>query len=156
MTLKTFHFAGVASMNVTLGVPRIKEIINAAKTISTPIITAELVNRTSEHAARIVKGRIERTVLGDVSGLVVVGRRGICLCVQIASVIEESWTSNAAYIEIHIDADAVQRLQLEVTLSSIKQSLVLAPKLRIPDGVRILYLDLASRVADVGFRASTS
>lgn len=31
MTLKTFHFAGVASMNVTLGVPRIKEIINASK-----------------------------------------------------------------------------------------------------------------------------
>lgn len=38
MTLKTFHFAGVASMNVTLGVPRIKEIINAAKTIATPIM----------------------------------------------------------------------------------------------------------------------
>lgn len=38
MTLKTFHFAGVASMNVTLGVPRIKEIINAARTISTPIM----------------------------------------------------------------------------------------------------------------------
>ena len=31
MTLKTFHFAGVASMNVTLGVPRIKEIMNASK-----------------------------------------------------------------------------------------------------------------------------
>ncbi len=31
MTLKTFHFAGVASMNITLGVPRIKEIINATK-----------------------------------------------------------------------------------------------------------------------------
>jgi len=39
MTLKTFHFAGIASMNVTMGVPRIKEIINAAKTVSTPIIT---------------------------------------------------------------------------------------------------------------------
>ena len=39
MTLKTFHFAGVASMNVTLGVPRIKEIINAAKNISTPVMT---------------------------------------------------------------------------------------------------------------------
>ena len=39
MTLKTFHFAGVASMNVTLGVPRIKEIINAGKNISTPIIS---------------------------------------------------------------------------------------------------------------------
>jgi len=66
MTLKTFHFAGVASMNVTLGVPRIKEIINAARTISTPIITAELVNPTNEYAARIVKGRVEKTVLSDV------------------------------------------------------------------------------------------
>ncbi len=34
MTLKTFHFAGVASMNVTLGVPRLKEIINASKASS--------------------------------------------------------------------------------------------------------------------------
>lgn len=42
MTLKTFHFAGVASMNVTLGVPRIKEIINAAKTISTPVMTVRV------------------------------------------------------------------------------------------------------------------
>lgn len=45
MTLKTFHFAGVASMNITQGVPRIKEIINASSKISTPIITAPLVSR---------------------------------------------------------------------------------------------------------------
>lgn len=43
MTLKTFHFAGVASMNITQGVPRIKEIINANPKISTPIITVALV-----------------------------------------------------------------------------------------------------------------
>lgn len=42
MTLKTFHFAGVASMNVTLGVPRIKEILDAKKTIKTPIIKIKL------------------------------------------------------------------------------------------------------------------
>lgn len=42
MTLKTFHFAGVAAMNVTLGVPRIREIINASKKISTPIISVSL------------------------------------------------------------------------------------------------------------------
>ena len=42
MTLKTFHFAGVASMNVTLGVPRIKELIDAVKVISTPVIYAPL------------------------------------------------------------------------------------------------------------------
>jgi len=67
MTLKTFHFAGVASMNVTLGVPRIKEIINAAKVISTPIISCKLVTNDSEASARIVKGRLEKTHLGDVS-----------------------------------------------------------------------------------------
>ena len=67
MTLKTFHFAGVASMNVTLGVPRIKEIINASKTISTPIISCKLVASQSEQSARIVKGRLEKTHLGDVS-----------------------------------------------------------------------------------------
>jgi hypothetical protein len=50
MTLKTFHFAGVASMNVTLGVPRIKEIINATANISTPIITAELVDNKPDDA----------------------------------------------------------------------------------------------------------
>ena len=86
MTLKTFHFAGVASMNVTLGVPRIKEIINASKKISTPIIDAALESKAggygvpddapeeakkqarlaTETAARVVKGRIEKTLLGDV------------------------------------------------------------------------------------------
>lgn len=66
MTLKTFHFAGVASMNVTLGVPRIKEIINAAKAISTPIISCKLVTSDNEASARIVKGRLEKTMLGDV------------------------------------------------------------------------------------------
>ena len=67
MTLKTFHFAGVASMNVTMGVPRIKEVINAVADIHTPIITTALERPDSEIAARIVKGRIERTTLGDVS-----------------------------------------------------------------------------------------
>lgn len=42
MTLKTFHFTGVSSMNVTLGVPRIKEIFNAIEEINTPIIEAPL------------------------------------------------------------------------------------------------------------------
>ncbi|KAM7461518.1 hypothetical protein LguiA_029639 [Lonicera macranthoides] len=66
MTLKTFHFAGVASMNVTLGVPRIKEIINAAKKISTPIITTKLECPDNAKTARMVKGRIEKTYLGQV------------------------------------------------------------------------------------------
>ncbi|KAJ1562028.1 hypothetical protein HK405_000629 [Cladochytrium tenue] len=97
MTLKTFHFAGVASMNVTLGVPRIKEIINASKKIATPIIHAELVRKTSqdERAARVVKGRIERTVLKD-----------------IAEYIEEVVAADDCYLRVKIDADCINKLQV--------------------------------------------
>uniref|UniRef100_A0ACD5ZP30 Uncharacterized protein n=1 Tax=Avena sativa TaxID=4498 RepID=A0ACD5ZP30_AVESA len=70
MTLKTFHFAGVASMNVTLGVPRIKEIINAAKKISTPIITAELLSGKDESFGIKVKRCIEKVVLGEVAAAI--------------------------------------------------------------------------------------
>ena len=38
MTLNTFHFAGVSSKNVTLGVPRLKEVINVSKNIKTPML----------------------------------------------------------------------------------------------------------------------
>lgn len=43
MTLNTFHFAGVSAKNVTLGVPRLEEIINVASQISTPTMTLHLV-----------------------------------------------------------------------------------------------------------------
>ncbi|TFK57734.1 beta and beta-prime subunits of DNA dependent RNA-polymerase [Heliocybe sulcata] len=42
MTLNTFHYAGVSSKNVTLGVPRLKEIINVATHIKTPSLTVYL------------------------------------------------------------------------------------------------------------------
>lgn len=48
MTLNTFHFAGVSSKNVTLGVPRLKEILNLAKNIKTPSMAVYL----NEHLAR--------------------------------------------------------------------------------------------------------
>lgn len=57
-------------MNITQGVPRIKEIINGGKNISTPIITAYLENDTDEDFARRVKGRIEKTTLSEVIELI--------------------------------------------------------------------------------------
>ncbi|SHO79390.1 RNA polymerase III largest subunit C160 [Malassezia sympodialis ATCC 42132] len=128
MTLKTFHFAGVASMNVTLGVPRIKEIINAAKSINTPIIAAKLVSEKSEQAARIVKGRIEKTFLGDV-----------------ASMIEEVWSGHSTCLRVHIDMDAIQKLQLEVTLDDIKRAVIAIPRLKIRDE-RVMILPEMNRL----------
>ncbi|CAO3643339.1 unnamed protein product [Cunninghamella echinulata] len=114
MTLKTFHFAGVASMNITLGVPRIKEIINAAKVISTPIITCELHSNKDIRSARVVKGRLEKTTLGDV-----------------AMYMEEVYEPNEAYILIRIDLDAINKLQLETNLYSIANAVETAPKLKM-------------------------
>ena len=107
MTLKTFHFAGVASMNVTLGVPRIKEIINAAKTISTPIITAALVNDRSEPSARVVAGRIERTTIGD-----------------IAKYIKVVYDPRDVFVLIKFDLAAINSAQLELSLASIRDEIV--------------------------------
>ncbi|MBU1204507.1 MAG: DNA-directed RNA polymerase subunit A'' [Nanoarchaeota archaeon] len=38
MTLNTFHFAGVAEMNITMGLPRIIEILDGKKAIQTPMM----------------------------------------------------------------------------------------------------------------------
>lgn len=52
---------------VTQGVPRIKEIINGSKKISTPIMDVALEVNDSPIFARLVKGRLEKTTLGQVA-----------------------------------------------------------------------------------------
>ncbi len=42
MTLRTFHFAGVREQNVTLGLPRLIEIVDARKIPSTPMMVVYL------------------------------------------------------------------------------------------------------------------
>jgi DNA-directed RNA polymerase II subunit RPB1 len=68
MTLNTFHFAGVSSKNVTLGVPRLKEIINCAKNIKTPFMSIYLKDqyKKSEKAVMEVQGNIEHTTLIEI------------------------------------------------------------------------------------------
>ena len=51
MTLNTFHYAGVSSKNVTLGVPRLKEIINVATNIKTPSLSVYLEPELAKDAA---------------------------------------------------------------------------------------------------------
>jgi len=42
MTMRTFHYAGVAEIDVTLGLPRLIEIVDARKEPSTPMMTIHL------------------------------------------------------------------------------------------------------------------
>lgn len=64
MTLNTFHYAGVSSKNVTLGVPRLKEIINVATNIKTPSLTVYL---EPEIAAVDVRAKAVQTELAYTS-----------------------------------------------------------------------------------------
>lgn len=68
MTLNTFHFAGVSSKNVTLGVPRLKEIINVAKNIKTPMMSIYLKQEfiKNEESVMRVQRDLEYTTIMDV------------------------------------------------------------------------------------------
>jgi DNA-directed RNA polymerase III subunit RPC1 len=116
MTLKTFHFAGVASMNITLGVPRIKEIINSTKTISTPVIYAELVDKKDLIAARIVKGRIETTKFSE-----------------ILEYIKEVMSPKGCYLKLKLDKNVIENLRLEINMDEIKEAILTTKKLKIKE-----------------------
>lgn len=71
MTLNTFHFTGVSSKNVTLGVPRLKEILNVAKDIKTPSMMVYLSEggKDKENAKRL-RSTVEHTNLRAVTAMV--------------------------------------------------------------------------------------
>ncbi|KAF8875548.1 hypothetical protein CPB85DRAFT_540875 [Mucidula mucida] len=72
MTLNTFHYAGVSSKNVTLGVPRLKEIINVATNIKTPSLTVYLEKdiAADQHLAKNVQQELAYTSLRTVTASV--------------------------------------------------------------------------------------
>jgi DNA-directed RNA polymerase II subunit RPB1 len=69
MTLNTFHHAGVSAKNVTLGVPRLKEIINVSKNPKTPSLIVFLIGPPAKDAEKCkdVLCQLEHTTLRKVT-----------------------------------------------------------------------------------------
>ncbi len=69
MTLRTFHYAGVRELNVTLGLPRLIELVDAKKTPSTPImyIYLEEPYKYDEAKAKEIARMIEMTKIENVA-----------------------------------------------------------------------------------------
>jgi DNA-directed RNA polymerase subunit A" len=69
MTLRTFHFAGVREMNVTLGLPRLIEIVDARRNPSTPTMTISLAEgyADDEVKAKEVARNIELTTVNSIT-----------------------------------------------------------------------------------------
>jgi DNA-directed RNA polymerase III subunit RPC1 len=114
MTLKTFHFAGVAGMSITQGVPRIKEIINASKVISTPVISCPLENNKQIEAARVVKGRIEKTYISDVIRF-----------------IEDMWSAKRATLCLSVDTEVLNDMHLGMSVEDIAEAICRNKKAKI-------------------------
>lgn len=115
MTLRSFHFAGVASMNVTLGVPRIQEVMNAVKNIKTPVITAKLLNNKDKNVAIYMKGLIDKVTLGQI-------------CKEIKEV--QSY-DEGCYIAIILDLELIEKAELRLNAISIQKSIVNEKKLGV-------------------------
>ena len=71
MTLRTFHYAGVAEMNVTLGLPRLIELVDARRVPSTPMMTVHVEKklRADREAVQKIALQIEVTTVPDVASI---------------------------------------------------------------------------------------
>jgi len=104
MTLNTFHYAGVAEINVTLGLPRIIEIVDVRKDPSTPVMLVALkkeYSSTKEKAIEIAQ-RIEGTTVENVS-------RGTAL--------------DVLNMEFHIDLDSERMEDAGLTIETVVKKL---------------------------------
>ena len=68
MTMRTFHYAGVTELNVTLGLPRLIEIVDARKEIATPTmdIYFDEERRDDEEFVRTLANQIGKSTINDV------------------------------------------------------------------------------------------
>ena len=68
MTLNTFHFAGFGAANVTLGIPRLRELLMTASTkIKTPLMTLPLLPHVTEEQKLDLSSQLSRLVLSQIT-----------------------------------------------------------------------------------------
>jgi DNA-directed RNA polymerase subunit A' len=110
MTLRTFHYAGVREQNVTLGLPRLIEIVDARREPSTPIMTIylEKKNRKKRERATEVARKILHTQLSDIAEIIRLEREDVVYVKLALSKMEK----------LKIDIKEVQRM-LDITNCSI-------------------------------------
>jgi DNA-directed RNA polymerase subunit A" len=139
MTLRTFHYAGVAELNVTLGLPRIIEIIDARRAPSAPLMTiflkekfAKSKEKTREFAQKIELTTVEDLALqteADLINMVFVVnlnrshlQRRELTPTKVASIIKD-----ALKIDVNIDGYKLRMKPSTATLSELRR---LATKVR--------------------------
>ncbi len=136
MTMRTFHYAGVAELNVTLGLPRMIEIVDARKEPSTPIMTIYLTEeyRYNREMAEKVAKNIESTTLESVADNISIDLVKNCIVVNLN---EESLKSRDITVEDVVNAiKKKMKLKIDVVGNTlyliIKTPTLKALRKRIP------------------------
>ncbi len=78
MTMRTFHYAGVGAIYITLGLPRIIEIVDARKKLSTPTMTIKLCEEyaSERNKAEELAMEIQETHVRDIGRVEVLRENG--------------------------------------------------------------------------------
>ncbi|MBI2650030.1 DNA-directed RNA polymerase subunit A'' [Candidatus Woesearchaeota archaeon] len=107
MTLNTFHFAGVAEMNVTLGLPRIIEILDGRKELDNPMMEIYLkkpyASGKKVEELRHLALQIKETKLKDIS---------------------TEFTINIADFTIEVSLDKDKMKEIELTNSKVMDAIL--------------------------------
>ncbi len=136
MTLNTFHFAGVAEMNVTMGLPRIIEILDGRKKLKTPMMEIYLTPPYSKGKdIRKLALSIKETLLNEIvtEFLISIADSSIELKLDIEKMKELGITENLV-------ASAVKGGIKGYNPKSTKESIVLKSKAK-EESINQVYID---------------
>ncbi|MBT4065915.1 MAG: DNA-directed RNA polymerase subunit A'' [Euryarchaeota archaeon] len=137
MTMRTFHYAGVATVNVTQGLPRIIEIVDARKVPNTPTMTIRLdgANSTSADAARKLAASIEITTTVNIADIETdVAQRRLVLKLKKGNLKQKGMTP----AEVKDKLERALRLYVEADKEKNPSVLTLIPGVQTEDDLKTL------------------
>jgi DNA-directed RNA polymerase subunit A' len=124
MTLRTFHYAGVAELNVTLGLPRLIELVDARRQPSTPVMNIYLdsKHRRSQTKTREVAERLTYIVLDDIIDMVNVDLKEDAIKITLSSEFMENLNVGMADIEkaLPMKYEKMDEYSFQIALSEEK------------------------------------
>ena len=137
MTMRTFHYAGVATVNVTQGLPRIIEIVDARKVPNTPTMTIRLQgeNSQSADAAKKLAAAIEITTTVNIADIDTdVAQRRLVLKLKKGNLKQKGMTP----AEVKDKLERALRLYVEADKEKNPSTLTLIPGIQTEDDMKNL------------------
>ena len=137
MTMRTFHYAGVATVNVTQGLPRIIEIVDARKVPNTPTMTIRLSGEGSQSAdaAKKLAAAIEITTTVNIADIDTdVAQRRLVLKLKKGALKQKGMTP----AEVKDKLERALRLYVEADKEKNPSTLTLIPGIQTEEDMKTL------------------